>query len=91
MTENKKTVFLDIRSEDEYIAGHIPGARHCPLQELTYILNDVDQEDHITVVCRTGQRAHQVKALLHEEGYHNIEVLAGGMTAYKGEIEEGEE
>src|SRR6476620_83038 len=53
---SEQHVILDIRSEEEYVAGHIPGARHCPLQELTFLLNDVETDDLITVVCRTGQR-----------------------------------
>lgn len=89
MSEEAK-IMLDIRSEEEYEEGHIPGAKNCQLQELSYLLSDVDADDKIVLVCRTGKRATQVKALLEDEGYHNVEVLAGGMTAYKGEIEKGE-
>lgn len=89
MSEEAK-VLLDIRSEEEYVEGHIPGAKNCQLQELSFVLNDVEAEDKIVLVCRTGKRASQVKALLEEEGYHNVEVLQGGMTAYQGEIAKGE-
>jgi phage shock protein E len=83
-------IMLDIRSEDEYEEGHIPGAKNCQLQELSFLLGDVEADDKIVLVCRTGKRATQVKALLEDEGYHNVEVLQGGMTAYKGELEKGE-
>jgi phage shock protein E len=89
MSEAAKIV-LDIRGEDEYEEGHIPGAKNCQLQELSYLLGDVEADDKILLVCRTGKRATQVKALLEDEGYHNVEVLQGGMTAYKGEIVKGE-
>lgn len=89
MSEEAK-IMLDIRSEEEYEEGHIPGAKNGQLQELSYLLSDVEADDKIVLVCRTGKRAIQVKALLEDEGYHNVEVLSGGMTAYKGEIEKGE-
>ena len=90
MLEDAKIV-LDIRDEEEFLGGHIPGSVHCLINDLSYKLNDVDLEDKIIVVCRTGKRATQVKALLEHEGYHNIEVLPGGITAYKGEIVKGEQ
>lgn len=83
-------VLLDIRDEAEFEEGHIPGARHTPLQELSFALGDVEYDDKIVLICRTGTRAGQVKALLENEGFHNIEVLKGGMTAYKGELVKGE-
>ncbi|ASS75975.1 hypothetical protein CIG75_14070 [Tumebacillus algifaecis] len=89
MSEQAK-IILDIRGEDEYIAGHIPGSINIGLQELSYALNDVEPDDKILLVCRTGRRAGQVKMLLEEEGYHKVEVLAGGIEAYKGEIAKGE-
>lgn len=89
MLQDAKIV-IDIRDEAEFFEGHIPGAVHCPLQELSFALSDVEVDDLIVVACRTGKRAEQVKALLEHEGYHKIEVLPGGMTAYKGEIVSGE-
>ena len=65
------------------VAGH-------SLQELSFALGDVEYDDKIVLICRTGTRAGQVKALLENEGFHNIEVLKGGMTAYKGELVKGE-
>ncbi|ARU62183.1 hypothetical protein CBW65_15100 [Tumebacillus avium] len=83
---DKPKVILDIRGEEEYITGHIPGSKNIGLQELSFALGDVEPEDKILLVCRTGKRAGQVKLLLEDEGFHNVEVLAGGMEAYKGEI-----
>lgn len=79
-------IILDIREEEEFQSGHIPGSVHCLLNDLSYRLGDVAFDEKIVVVCRTGKRAQQVKALLEHEGYHYIEVLEGGITAYKGEI-----
>jgi phage shock protein E len=83
-------VIIDIRDEEEFLSGHIPGARHTPLQELQFALREVEPEEKVIVVCRTGQRAQQVKALLEHEGFTNVEVLEGGMAGYKGEIVQGE-
>jgi phage shock protein E len=83
-------VILDIRSEEEFLQGHIPGAINAQISELSYVLRDVEPDDLILLVCLTGTRAHRVKELLAEEGIENVEVLEGGMKAYKGEIVRGE-
>ncbi len=90
MMSNEPKIVLDIRSEEEYITGHIPGSKNIGLQELSYALSDVELDDKILIVCRMGKRAAQVKVLLEEEGYQQVEILVGGMEAYKGEIEQGE-
>lgn len=88
MSEPK--IIVDIRSEEEFETGHIPGSKNVQLQELSFALDDVELDDKIVLVCRSGKRASQVKALLENEGFVNVEVLKGGMEAYKGEIEAGE-
>jgi phage shock protein E len=83
-------IVLDIRTEEEFLEGHMPDAVNCGIQDLNFVLDDVEHEDKILLVCLTGKRASQVKLLLEEEGFSNVEVLAGGMKAYKGEIVQGE-
>ena len=81
---------LDIRSEEEFLEGHLPGSVNAQIQELTFVLRDAEPDDKILLVCLTGTRAHRVKAMLAEEGFEQVEVLEGGMKAYKGEIVQGE-
>lgn len=48
---NGNAVFLDVRSEQDYERGHIPGAVSIPLEELTARMNELNPEDWIITYC----------------------------------------
>jgi rhodanese-related sulfurtransferase len=70
---------LDIREDDEWVAGHAPGAHHLPMMEVPARLADVPQEGDVVVVCRMGGRSGQVVAYLRQNGWDNVRNLDGGM------------
>jgi rhodanese-related sulfurtransferase len=70
---------LDIREDDEWLAGHAPGAHHLPMMEVPARLADVPQEGDVVVVCRMGGRSGQVVAYLRQNGWDNVRNLEGGM------------
>ncbi len=49
--DNKKAVFLDVRSADSYKAAHIPGAVNIPLLELEGRLNELNPDQWIITYC----------------------------------------
>lgn len=61
---------VDVREDDEWRAGHLTGARHVPLSQLERRLHELDREEPIVVVCRSGRRSGQVARRLtaHPEG-----------------------
>jgi rhodanese-related sulfurtransferase len=78
------TVLLDVREDDEWVAGHAEEAIHVPLSELPAGLLDsgaLDRPGRIVVVCRVGARSAQVAAWLARQG-HDAVNLAGGMEAW---------
>ncbi len=71
---------LDVREDDEWQAGHAPGALHIPLGQVPSRLAEVpDGEVH--VICRSGGRSGQAVAWLTRNGYDVVNV-AGGMQAW---------
>ena len=63
-------VILDVRPEPEYAGGHLPGALHIPLEELTDRLAELPRDREIVAYCR-GQYcvlAHQAVRLLNDKG-----------------------
>jgi hydroxyacylglutathione hydrolase len=67
---------LDIRQRAEYEAGHVPGAMHVELGDLTDAL---ELDDVPTVVmCGHGERAMGAASLLARRGLTQVSVLAGG-------------
>jgi rhodanese-related sulfurtransferase len=70
---------LDVREDDEWVAGHAPGAHHLPMMEVPARLADVPQDGDVVVVCRMGGRSGQVVAYLRQNGWDNVRNLEGGM------------
>lgn len=69
---------LDVREQAEWDHGHIDGAVHIPMTELTERLGEVP-EGRTVVVCRVGARSAQVVAYLAQQG-HEVVNLDGGMV-----------
>ncbi len=75
-------VVLDVREQDEWDAGHAPGAVHIPLAELPTRLADLpSEEDTLPVVCRSGGRSGQAVAWLEQQGF-DVANVEGGMRAW---------
>lgn len=82
--QNAAIIILDVRTQEEFDAGHIPGAVLLPVDlieaksaEVAKVLPDKDAE--ILVYCRSGKRAHRASQALADMGYINIEHIGGIM------------
>jgi rhodanese-related sulfurtransferase len=73
------TYLLDVREDDEWAAGHAPGARHLPMMELPARLAEVPTDREVAVICRSGGRSAQVVAYLLSNGWDQVRNVDGGM------------
>lgn len=73
--------FLDVREPDEWEAGHIEGAVHIPMGELSARQDEIPAADTLVVVCRSGNRSSMVTGALQRAGYeaHNLD---GGLASW---------
>lgn len=86
---NPKAVIVDVRRDDEYKAGHIPGALLLTLEKITKesaekVLPDKNQM--IFIYCRSGRRSKIAANKLLELGYTNL-IEFGGILDYTGPVE----
>lgn len=81
-------VIVDVRREDEYVSGHIPGAILIPNETIgeKQPAELPDKDQIILVYCRSGNRSKQAAQKLFEMGYTNVYDFGGIMT-WTGEIE----
>lgn len=81
-------IILDVREQNEYDAGHIPGATQISHEEITEKAEEVltDKNQLILVYCRSGRRSKIAAEALVELGYTNIKEF-GGILDWPYEVE----
>ncbi len=82
-----KSLILDVRSAEEFAAGHLQNAKHIPLPELNTRLKEIEKSKTSTVitVCEHGKRASSAAALLTKAGFDQVFILDGGVAAWKSQ------
>lgn len=72
---------VDVREPEEWQAGRIPGALWIRMDELADRLDELDTNQPVVTVCRSGNRSGKMAEFLTERGYR-AENLEGGMQAW---------
>ncbi|WP_102349083.1 sulfurtransferase TusA family protein [Bacillus sp. Marseille-P3661] len=89
LANDSSIVLLDVREPAEYAFKHIPGARPFPLEEFEGRATELNPEDIIYVVCRTGNRSDLVAQKLAQKGFKNVINVVPGMSKWTGETVQG--
>ena len=89
MDSNEDIVILDVREQDEFDEGHIPGAVLLPYTEIEDKAEEMipDKYNQILVYCRSGRRSKIAAASLANLGYTNVKEF-GGIIDWKYEVEQ---
>ena len=88
MDSEKGYIILDVRTQEEYDQGHIPGAIVISHEEIAEKAEKVltDKDQLILVYCRSGRRSKIAAEALVELGYTNIKEF-GGIIDWPYEVE----
>ena len=83
--ESGEPVVVDVREQDEWDEGHIPGAVHIPRGHLESRIERLapDGARPVVVYCSQGNRSVFAAKTLEELGYEDVVSLAGGFTDWK--------
>lgn len=75
--------FVDVRTPEEYAAGHAYRTRNIPLDDLAANLDKLERNEPVYLICESGNRSKKAAAILQESGFPKTISIAGGTTAWK--------
>ena len=89
MMDTQEVIVLDVREQDEFDAGHIPGAVLLPVGTITKdtaaaVIPELDSV--VLVYCRSGNRSKTASEALADLGYTNVYEF-GGINTWSYEVE----
>lgn len=90
MMDTQEVIILDVREQEEYDSGHIPGAVLLPvgtIDETTAAEVIPKKDSTVLVYCRSGNRSKTASSALAELGYTNIYEF-GGINTWPYETEQ---
>lgn len=78
-------LFLDVRTPEEFAAGHVPGAVNIPHDALPARAGELasHKQKDVVVYCESGRRAAIASDALHEAGFARVQHLAGDMSGWR--------
>lgn len=84
---DENAILLDVRTQEEFYEGTIPGSVNIPLDLLQLKIEKVvkDKNTKLYVYCHSGARSASAVHILKRLGYENSKNI-GGIMRYKGEI-----
>ncbi|MET0961821.1 MAG: rhodanese-like domain-containing protein [Noviherbaspirillum sp.] len=87
MLNQGKSVVLDVRSPEEFAAGHIRDARHIPLKDLKSRISELDKfkSKSVIVVCSSGNQSARAAGQLKSAGFGEVYSLEGGLAAWRAQ------
>lgn len=72
----KGALLLDVRSPDEFAAGHLPGAVNVPVDRLEASLKEVGAPERpVVVYCHSGRRSRWAAEILQKNGFKKVHDL----------------
>lgn len=78
-----KVTLVDVRTEDEFMLGAIPGAVNIPLDDLRQRMGEIAQDKPVWLYCGIGLRGYLASNILKENGFREVRNLIGGLKTYK--------
>lgn len=85
-SESAAGVLLDVRTREEYAAGHIDGSLNIPLQDMDTAEKHIPEKSApVFVYCQSGARSARAAHILKSRGYLHVTDI-GGISGYRGKI-----
>ena len=85
--KNKKNILLDVRTPEEFAAGHVPGAINVDVKNANFEqeIQQLDPKKNYYIYWKSGVRAKSATEKMQKKGFKNARSFKDGMSTYKGE------
>jgi rhodanese-related sulfurtransferase len=81
VAERGDAQLVDVRTDAEWEAGHLAGARHVPLEQIGTAAGEIDPGKPVVFYCRVGERSALAAEAFRGAGYEAY-TMAGGLVAW---------
>lgn len=81
LAASEEIELIDVREPREFEAGHIAGARHIELNELSSRAGEIDRTRKVVFYCRTGSRSGMATQAFAQAGY-DVYNMEGGLVEW---------
>lgn len=87
MINEGDVVLIDVRSLDEYSAGHINGALNIDVSSAGFEekIADLDKSKNYVVYCQSGRRSAKSSEIMIDAGFKTVYNVAGGISEWQHE------
>ena len=87
LDNNEEFTLIDVRESQELEICKINQAIHIPMSNIPNCLDEINFEQPVVIMCKSGGRSAQVCHFLNEQGYLDVYILSGGIIAWALEID----
>lgn len=88
LVRDNKTCLIDVREPWEYATARIEPSTLIPMGDIAARAHqELDPDQHHTVLCHHGQRSLNVTAWLRKQGFDNVQSMRGGIDAWSAEVD----
>jgi len=77
---------LDVREDWELGVASVPNILHIPMGQVAERIDEIDRNQEVVVLCRSGRRSLEVAKFLQQNGFQAVN-LAGGILAWSREVD----
>lgn len=93
LSHKSNTVVIDVRTPEEYAAGHIPGAINIDVKKDSSFMQQIqglDQSKRYLLYCHSGRRSAKALHSFNHNGFATVYHLKGGIEQWNGVKETGQ-